>query len=250
MIPALMLGFASGPADAAPQVLGLMASNGSVPLACDGDSCGAIAGTFCLQRWRSMPTYGAAYAPADPAHLRLVVMTADGESLDLPIPSDLAFASYDGYWAIEISLPAATLASLGGTGAAVMIDPGASLVPIPVAGDADPQDPDEIDLATGAMRTAAARYLDGTAPETDAARLIAALINGLPERHTIRDDNGGLWDRTVAAVPPLNPAAMPVARAAYDRCVGQSHLRRCLEARHREIMQPLNHEFWESTGGS
>jgi hypothetical protein len=235
----LSLGLTTAPAAAAPQVLGLMASNGTVPLVCDGESCRAIAGAFCLQRWRSMPTYGTAYAPADRARLRLVVTTSGGKLLELPAPPDLRLTAYDGYWTIEMSLPRAALAS-----------PGASLVPVPVAGDADPQDADEIALATGAMRTAAARYLDGAAPETDAARFVAALINGLPERHTIRDDNGGLWDRTVAAVPPLNPAAMPLARAAYDRCAGQSHLRRCLEARHREIMQPLNHDFWESTGGS
>jgi len=92
-------------------------------------------------------------------------------------------------------------------------------VPLPQAGDSNPQSADELALATGPMRIAAAHHLDEPSVGIDAARLVAALVNALPEKHGIDDDNSGLWPSTITSglANSVDPAAISGARTAYDR---------------------------------
>jgi hypothetical protein len=77
--------FAAPGAFAAPQVLGLVASNGqSTPLACDGRTCSAHFSSFCLQQNRPAPAHGDSYTVAPGGELTLVVETTDGRTLRLP----------------------------------------------------------------------------------------------------------------------------------------------------------------------
>src|SRR5262245_42916507 len=115
---------AAAPAQAAPQILGLMASNAPIPLRCDATTCSAIAGTFCLQRERDIPQYGTPYRPTRAEQLTLAVLSRDGTVHRLPAGDRLSFAGYDGYTTIRMSVPKTVLADLGATAAAVEIGPG------------------------------------------------------------------------------------------------------------------------------
>jgi hypothetical protein len=241
----------SSPAAAAPQVLGLMASNGPVPLNCDERDCSAIVPSFCLQRERAMPSYGTAYEPTHPEQLTLALTTADGTVRRLPAAAHLRFAGFDGYTTVRISLPRAVLADSGATAAVIEIGPGIALLPVAKAGDEDPQSADEIALAAGPMRLAAARYLDTPTVEGDAARLVAALMTALPRQSTLHDDHLRLWQTTIGrdVAARVEPAALDRARSVFERCAATSYFRGCLLSRQREIMEAGNLRFWDETSG-
>jgi len=244
---------AGAPAQAAPQILGLMASNVPIPLQCGDKQCSAIAGTFCLQRERDVPTYGRPYDATHPEQLTVALLARDGSVHRLPGGRWLSFAGYDGYTTIRISLPKSLLDDAGASAAAVEIGPGVALVPTPVAGDADPQAVDEVALATGPMRSAAGRYLDQPSVDADTARLVTALLNALPEQYTIHDDYSRLWQTAITGdvVKTVDPAALPQAEDAFRKCShSQQNLRSCLIYRHREIIEPDNLKFWQEMGGS
>jgi hypothetical protein len=228
-----------------------MASNGPVPLRCDDRDCSAIVPSFCLQRERAMPSYGTAYEATHPERLMLALMTADGTIRRLSAAGHLSFAGFDGYTTVRVSLPRTLLAESGAAAAALEIGPGIALLPMAQAGDEDPQSSDEIALATGPMRLAAARYLDVPTVEGDAARLVAALMTALPRQSTIHDDHLHLWETTIGrdVAARVEPAALDRARGVYERCAATSYFRGCLLSRQREIMEAGNLRFWDETSG-
>lgn len=239
-------------ATAAPQVLGIVASNGPMPMACDDDECSAIVSTFCLQRWRSIPPYGAPYEPSHPERLTMTLIMADGSTRDVPAAPHLRFTGYDRYSAARMSVPRATIDALGAIDVAVTIGTGLSLVPVPQAGDGDPQTDDELRAAIGPLRIAAAKYLDGENVQIDAARMMASLLTTLPSRRTIRDDSSKLWQETFGdeAAAGRDPAAVARGRGAYERCSSsEESLRLCLIHKHRAFLESQNDQFWEETGG-
>jgi hypothetical protein len=250
---ALLIGLAAGVggAAAAPQVLGLTASTAPIPFACTGDNCRAVAGTFCLQRERVIPTWGAPYRASHPDRLTLALLGRDGRIARIAGGPWIKFNAYAGYTMVRLSVPRTLLAAHDATAVAVEVGPGIALVPLPQAGDGNPQSADELALATGPMRIAAAHYLDQPSVGTDAARLVAALVNALPEQHGIADDNSELWPHTITAdvAGAVDPAALSGARRAYDLCRQQTDLRRCLVSRHREFMENGNDRFWDETAG-
>lgn len=249
---AILLGIGlSGTALAAPQVLGLTASNGPVPFTCDDADCTALAGTFCLQRERTIPAWGTPYVASHPDRLTLALLTRDGRIVKLAGGAWVRFAAYNGYSMVRMTVPRSLLAAGDATAVALEIGPGISLVPTPRAGDADPQSADEIALATGPMRIAAAHYLDRPSTGIDAARLVTALVGALPERRTIHDDYSAVWQTTITAelTDGLDPAALSSAHSAYDRCRDQPELRQCLMSRHRDLMQRDNARYWDESAG-
>lgn len=250
---AILIGIAvhGGTAVAAPQVLGLTAGNAPIPFSCVGDSCTAVAGSFCLQRERLMPGWGTPYEASHPERLTLALLARDGSVARIAGGPWIKFSAYNGYTMVRMSVPRALLAAHGATAAAAEIGPGIALVPLPQAGDGNPQSADEIALATGPMRIAAAHYLDRPSVGTDAARLVAALVNALPEQHTIDADNSGLWQNTITdgLAGAVDPAAVSGARHAYEICRDLTDLRRCLVSQHHDLMERGNVEFWDETSG-
>jgi hypothetical protein len=249
---AILLGIGlTGTAAAAPQVLGLTASNQPIPFMCDEDTCTALAGTFCLQRERAIPTWGTPYTASHPDRLTLALLHRDGRLTRLAGAPWVRFTAYNGYTMVRMIVPRDLLAAHDATSIALEIGPGISLVPTPRAGDTDPQGADEIALATGPMRIAAARYLDRPAVRIDAARLVATLVNALPEKRTIRDDHSSIWPSVITEkmTQGLDPAALSSARTAYDRCRDLPDFRLCLMSRHRELMGRENVRYWDESAG-
>jgi len=248
------------PAAAAPQVLGLVASAGVVPLVCDDAGCRAELSAFCLQQPRANPEPSQAYRPAAGAAITLVGTTATGETVRLPGAGYLDFVSERGFTAVAATLPRATLAELGLVAVAVEIGPDVSLLPETPATDLDPQTAEEVALATGAIRRAGAPFFDAPGESADAIRLTNAMINALPETGRARSDSdGSLW-RRVAATPtvaPADPGGAALARSLHAACrdkVDVTHhvysMRDCLEGSHDRLVVRTNIDFWASLGGS
>ena len=242
-------------ASAAPQVLGLMATNAPVPLTCFAAECTAQFSSFCLQKGRNIPTPGAAYRPVGDA-FTLLAIAADGTTRRLPGADHLTITPVRSFTAVRVGVSKRALAALGAVRAAVEVGPEVSLVPAPVAGDPAPQSPEEIAAATGPLRAAGHRLVDDGGTEAEAVRLTSMLINAFPERGRVGAEAGNrLWRDTVATYGSDAPG---LARAAevYGKClrvVDKGHvfsLRRCLEREHDGLMIDLNLRYWRSIAGS
>ena len=242
-------------AGAAPQVLGLVATNAPVPLTCFAGECTAQFSSFCLQKARDNPAHGTAYRPVG-EDFTLVAIAADGTTRRLPGADHLTVNVARSITAVRIGVSKRALAALGAVRAAVEVGPQVSLVPVPVAGDPAPQSPEEIAAATGPLRAAGHRLVDDGGTEAAAAHLTSMLINALPERGRVGAKTGDrLWRDTVATYGSDAPG---LARAAevYGKCrrvVDKGHvfsLRRCLEREHDGLMIDLNLGYWQAIAGS
>lgn len=257
---ALLL-LAATPGHAAPQALGVVASNGiATPLICDGSGeCSARISAFCLQEARDAPSQGTVYRLADTSAMSLRVTRSDGSSFRLAANGYVRIESQLGFTAVKISLPQAVVAALDAAHIEVEVAPNTSLLPVETAGDPDPQTSAEIALATGPMRRVAAAIFETPGPTTDAARLATLMINALPpasDEDLAMVDR--LWDETVTdeVRAALTPEGVTAAKYLYASCklAVESHsrlsMRECLAIRHAELMVTSNRIFWMESGGS
>jgi hypothetical protein len=242
-------------AGAAPQILGLVATNAPVPLSCVDGVCSAQFSAFCLQRSRQLPIPGTPYRLAG-GGLTLVVVAADGKVKRLAGAEHLSIDSKRGSIAVNISLPAPALEALGAVRAAVEVGPKVSLVPVPVTGDENPQSARDIAQATGPLRDLGDRIVDNAGPEADAARLTSHLINALPDRGRIGADAGDRLWRQLRARRDADAETIALVDAAFGFCRRRveagfhSSLRRCLEWKHDARMMQLNQRYWWANAGS
>jgi hypothetical protein len=258
---AAWVGLLAEPAAAASQVLGLVASNGlPTPLRCQDGTCIGHFSAFCLQEQRPAPSANSEYRLAPGGGLTLIATLADGRSLRLPANEWLTIRTRIGFTSVRMSLPEEKLKSLGAVAAVVEVAPMTSILPAPVAGDPDPLSPQEIALATGAMRRAAEQPFEKPGEAADTARLSSLIINLLPEDEPqTAAGRDALWNRAVALAGSSRPfTAIGVADAQriYSNCEisvaskSSFNLRSCMEIHHADLMAQTNRGFWESTGGS
>lgn len=254
------LGLFAGSADAAPQVLGLVASLEPTRMTCDEAGCRAELTTFCLQQTRENPQPNIAYTPIDGAELMLVGSNAAGETVRLPAEPYLEFHSMRGFTALEATIDPQSVAALGLSNVAIEVGKQVSLLPAEEAGDIDPQSPDEIAVATGANRAAAAKFYDEQNRSSDALRVTSAMINALPaDGRRPSDSDGSLWgaDDVKSLAAKVDPAGLELSSEMFAVCqnkVDVTHhvatMRNCLQGTHDRLAVRTNIEFWESLGGS
>jgi hypothetical protein len=248
-----------GGGEAAPQVLGLIASKGAAtPLKCDGVECGAHFSSFCLQEAREPPTGGHPYTVAEGGAVTLILSMAEGSTVRLPAEQYVGFSTLFGFTSVRIAMPAARLHELGAISAAVEVGPAVALIPQAFAGDADPQTADEIAVAAGPLRQAAARWLESPGAFPDAARVTSTLINALPQSAAEADAVGDrLWRDHVSAelLASLTAEGQAAAWNVYDDCRNSDRsgamllMRSCLSLRHADLMASTNRKFWREFGG-
>ncbi|MCH7929304.1 MAG: hypothetical protein IIA01_02225 [Proteobacteria bacterium] len=205
-----------GGARATPQALGLVATNGPVPLRCFAGECAAEFSAFCLRQGRGIPTPGAAYRAVGDA-LSLIVIAADGKSRRLPGAEQLTFITERSFTAVRIALPKRALEALGAVRAAVDVGARITLVPVAVAGDPNPQSDREIATATGPLRATGERLVD----------------------------NGGIEGEAVARANEAYGSCRQNVDAGFDHS-----LRDCLENKHDQLILELNVRYWRATVGS
>jgi hypothetical protein len=253
---ATALSAGSGSAAAAPQILGVVASNGMLPLSCGKDGCRADLSTFCLQQPRANPQPGQRYELADAAAVMLVGTKAGGEIVRLPAVPFMTFVSNRGFTSVEVTMPEETLAQLGFTAVAVEVARDASLIPVVAENDSDPQSADEIALALGAYRRQGSKFFDDSSEAADAIRLTNRMINDLPRHQRQQTDTDGhLIDGLLQsdAAARADPAGIRLARSNHEACVVKvdvthhiDSMRTCLQGTHDRLVTNTNIDFWRS----
>ena len=246
-------GWPSG-AGAAYQMMALIASDGAVPLTCSRGECAAEFSSFCLQPYRASPPRGAQYYVIGGEGVTIVATTADGRTLSMARTHDLRITALRGHNAVRISVPVATLRTLGLVAVAIEVGEGVSLVPEPIVGDPDPQTEREIAIATGPVRALGSRIVDHGGDATVAARLTNDFINALPERGRVSPDvRDGLWNDVIRGQsrPAMTPGTEEAMRRGFEHCRATSAggsfftMRQCLGSMHDRFMGEPNSEFWD-----
>jgi len=251
---ALPLLLAGGASQAAPQILGIVASSGlPTPLHCAEGYCSAYLASFCLQEARYAPNSGSEYQLAPGGRLTLVASLADGRTLRLAGETLLTIRTRSGFTTLNVSLPQARLAALGATSAAVEVGPGTTVLPRAYAGDPDPQSGDEISTATGPMRDLASKTFDRAGQAADTARLIELVINRSSEQPgatavaALWGDIARQAKQSGVGQPGIDAAAAVISECESSGSGFTSSL--CLEMRQAELMTRLNRRFWDEAAG-
>jgi hypothetical protein len=254
-LPFLLMTAVAG--QAAPQILGIVASNGlPTPLHCADGYCSAYLASFCLQESRYAPNSGSEYRLVPGGRLTIIASLADGRTLRLPAEDLLTIRTRSGFTAIRVSLPEARLKALVATAAAVEVGPKTTVLPLAYAGDPHPQSADEVATAAGPLRQIAAQTFDRPGEAADTARLIELVINRLPDRSqpstvTIT----ALWGEVAASARQSGIAAASIdaTAAVIADCQGSAGTGFaggvCLEMRQAELMTNLNRRFWDQAAG-
>ncbi len=245
-------------AQAAPQVLVLVATAQPVELTCANGQCSAEFTSLCLQEHRAQPAKGTPYAAFNTAAVHVIGERHNGSTVTLPLTPDPAFTAERGHTAVKVSVPVSWLHDRDLAAVHVKMDDLVTLLPVAVADDPAPLTDGDIELAAGPLTRTAAFVLDGRAAEVDAARLTAAAINALAARGSrlTAGDRAALWDTVVA--PRIDAAgagaARPgatLARETFAQCsastlAGPLRLRECLGAAHDMLIGPVNTAYWDT----
>jgi hypothetical protein len=246
------LGVVAAPAaEASPQILALLSTEGPVPMHCQGAVCTAELSAFCLEKARATPEAGAVYRAAPNATIVLVVTASDGTIREVDGRALAQCASWRDMTAVEVTIGRRAL----GDAERVAIRAGdeTALVPAPSPRYGAPHSPAEIGYAIGPLRALGARQIDRTA-EAAVARDLARALNAL--RH--EDETAALW-LAGAARPVVRGCAAKVAEEKARRrttvgvhgywtgraIVGEPSLKTCLEEAHGSLMTRLNQRFWK-----
>ncbi len=247
-------------AQAAPQVLGLVASIRPTPMQCTAAGCRADLSAFCLQQQRPDPGLGTAYRPAPNAAITLIVTSKSGKVDRLDGARYLTFIDDRGFTSMTATIAAQALAGFDIATVAIEVGKDASLLPVPTAGDQNPQLADELALATGANREKAEVYFDRSGRDADAIRLTNAMINNLPAHsRTKSDTDGSVLARTLTQYQgaPIDQRGLDLAENIHRQCVYKTDvthhvdsMRDCLEGSHDVLVTHTNIDFWNSLGGS
>ena len=104
---------AVSPLQAAPQMMGLVASNTPQPLQCQRGHCFAEFTAFCLQPERASPVKGTAYRMHDGSRLTAVATTKDGRQITLDAGRHLQIKAERSHVAVRIGMPVREMARLG-----------------------------------------------------------------------------------------------------------------------------------------
>jgi hypothetical protein len=255
MVLAALVALGSGAAQAAPQVLALIATNGKVDLVCEGGACSAELTSFCLDIGRFSPAPGTAYHLAEAAGVRLLGTTADGRSMSLDPRKFLSFESARSHVAVRVFAARSALEARGLHRVGVSIGANVALLPAPEPGDPNPITESEAALSTGPLRTLGSRIVEGNGERVQAARVANRMINLLPPGGASGEFGGeALWRRATQAkgADDLSPEARKRARGAFELCRfvvnigGSSSLRRCLQKQHDRFIDFLNSEYWDA----
>ncbi|UCH74121.1 MAG: hypothetical protein JSU82_17725 [Rhodospirillales bacterium] len=248
-VTAALLLFA-GPAGAAPQGLGLVATAQPVPMRCTAEGCAAQLSSFCLQRARKSPNHGTPYHVAGGAGLWLHLVAADGTRRRVPAGDRVRLVSSRGNTGIEVRLKVADPAELGAVTIAVEVGPLVTILPDPVPGDAAPITPEEARFAAGPARLLAADYFDSPAALGESLNILDRAINALgPDTRLGDAERRALWHRITATAPA---AGAEPAERVFATCLDELRrglvygLRNCLAGRRDELLIRTNTELWKA----
>ncbi len=241
------------PANAAPQALGLVLTEGEVPLNCGDSGCQAEFTAFCLQPDRFSPASGTRYELISTDSIALNGRKIGGGVVALDAAKHLVFEAARNHVAMRISLPRRTLTELGLSEVSVAVKANTALLPLGGDRQVDDWGEGERSLVTGPLRTLGARIVDHNTDRMKAARLTSRIINALPVgKASAPEDVQALVRRSGGTFDPdeLAPKARRFARNALELCAfavgsnSHSDMRRCLQHQHDNLINFLNSRYW------
>jgi hypothetical protein len=243
------------PAQAEPQMLGVIVTATPVPLQCAGGECSAELTSICLHQARATPIRGYPYTAFDADAIAVTAREASGRTVSLPAGEVLRFAAARGFSTVRVSLAADVLAARGLHDVAVRVERPLTLVPAaePGPGDTDPLTETDVALGAGPLRTAAKAIVDRDTDTMHASQVLARMIDALPKWG--RAETGGraaLWETAAAAhASSYSRTGVHRARTAYNRCyrttrIGDKTLRGCLAEGHDDFVRDLNVRYWDA----
>lgn len=246
----------AGAAQASPQILALLSTEGVVALACEGSSCIAELSAFCLEEKRATPQPGTAYRIAPGSGVVLVVTGDDGLTREIDAAPHARFVSLRDMTAVQVSVDRSGL----GDAARVAIRAGTAsvLLPEPTRRDGRAHTPAEVAHATGILRARAARIVDAS-PAAAVARDLSRAINLLRAGDEaaallLAGDAAPLARACVAKVAETKSQGRGlVGVTSYwsgRRIVAEPLLRHCVEEAHGTLMTSLNRRYWRGEAGA
>ena len=250
---AALFGFTVSGAQAAPQALALVATNGDVPLKCVDGTCSAEMSAFCLQPDRVTPIRGTKYTAIDSSKITLKGMTRDGREIVLDSSKFVSFQSERTHVAIRANVAAEEMAALGVDRLRLNVGNDVAMLPDPEANDTNPHSQIDVLVITGSLRKLGARVVDRNRKHMIAARLTSRIINELPAKGWVTaEQSEAIWQGTVDAVNGQNlpEDAVGMARRAIDFCNFAVNsrvywgMRRCLQSEHDVMLKILNSQYW------
>ncbi len=242
---------ALSPAQAAPQILGLIASAKPVPMTCADGTCTAELSSVCLQQHRPTPSTGTVYRPASSTVITLSVAGPDGVNRRMRVDAVLDYKSLRQFSAVKVSLAESTVRRLGNGAAMISVSPMASLVPVSVEGDPTPLNAGEIARYTGPLRALAERAFEQDSDRVNATRILNQMANRLPQDSTAGiEEATPLWKLTVSE--DTSPETKKFLTRAIESCretlrTGvQANLSSCLRYQHDYLSGENTNNAWQA----
>ncbi len=248
---------------AAPQILGLVATEKPVPLTCENGNCSAEISSFCMQSHRKAPNPGTKYTVSADTVLNLIYRDAKGTVRKTQVENLVSVLSSRGYSSVTISLPERSVRHFSTSSAAIEVGRLSSVVPEPMGDEINPLSAYEIARYTGPLRVQAGRVTETDNSDMVIVRTMNHLINGLPDDHPAAEgDAKKLWAKIIGDAPTANSSdGLKYSSKELKFCesisidVGRSGIkgagiRSCLESVHDEFISDTTEKVWNKLNAS
>jgi hypothetical protein len=237
---------------AAPQILGLVATEAPLPLQCADGVCSVEVSGICLQEHRSAPGAGTAYRTVSGTDITLTPRHGKGQSV--AVADKVEIVSLRNFSAVSVRLPESLVRDLVGdpADASLSIGPLVSALPVSAPGDPDPLSDAEIQTVTGPLRAAAARVVNRDSVSRLVTQSLIGMINRLPDDKAAGATRiAAMRDLADSALSASPAAALRVGRV-LDTCRMKlryyqfSNLRACLGNQHDLINAVRTQSVWRA----
>ncbi|MBT3768036.1 MAG: hypothetical protein HOB79_21450 [Rhodospirillaceae bacterium] len=249
LIISVLLLVGSGRTEAAPQILGLIASVEATPMTCENGTCSAEFSTFCLQEQRGIPVDGTEYLPTIETDLSMYVKDVKGRVKKVSVADRVRIKSSNGYASVTISIPERELISMRVEKAALSVGKLGSLVPLSKPKDINPLSKKEIAQFTGPLRKRAEGSMITQKDAVTESRLTQKMINVLPGKGEVsRLKRYSLWRDVIGKDPESRGEKL--ARRRFDDCKRDLNnyyivgMRNCLSHFQAESMAEVTRDVW------
>ncbi len=240
--------------DAAPQILGLVATTTPLPMRCVDGVCSVEISGVCLQQHRRAPEAGTAYRATDGSAFTLVVRNRDGVAPAMSVTQLVEIRSLRLFNSVSVSLPERVVQQLSDdvVQVSLSIGPLTSVLPVSVAGDENPLTDKEIRDYTGPLRAMAEDAIGRDSANLTATRILNRMVNRLPADTPAGAERiAALRGRTMREQTAADlPAAARLVNRALDTCQEKlrvettPHLRACIANQHDLLNSNTTQAVW------
>jgi len=242
------------PVNAAPQILGMVATVEPIPLTCSEGICRAEITTVCLQEHRDTPMPGRAYKAGEGTEIMLNILGKSGQQKSIAVSEKISITARRHYTSVVLSMPEKALRKFGKGEASISVGALASAIPVPNSLDKSPLTKFEIERYTGPLREIARTVFEQDNLNVKTTQVLNHLINRLPDGYA---NDEAKFDKSWAALnnkkqrkmtPAVRQASSKIARACrYEFNVGvYATMRSCLEQQHDVLASETNKKVWQA----